>query len=433
MHEALVSQLIAYRSGNAAVIDLTADEPLGPARSPDQSSAPVIVDLTAEDPAAGPSAAGAMEPSAAGPRESAPRSLGKRPRPEASLESLDLRVLDFGSLDTREAREELRLTGVVGVRLYDRDDPVLLDYVAKLDETAAAVRPDQGTAHGSRGMAGVTKRWGGPSHPNIWEIRLDARVKAVFAKLYGTDDLIVGCDAYAYLCTDAVRASARKLHDDPEKRFHQLTGGSLKPHIDVHPTSERTPGRRVEAGLRTVSPDFSMAVQGQLVLRDVPEGGATLVVAPGEHRRTDPRHFECQATRDFSTCTPDGYSHFDGRWRAVDGVDRGVLLLWASRLPHGNKLANPGVDPERRGLFIAWQPRALVPVAERNALRWVKWNAIRRGGSTDHWATFVPGKDQRGTRGGHYSNKNKQSRVIFSEDVEVDVSDDLKRRILDSL
>ena len=52
-------------------------------------------------------------------------------------------------------------------------------------------------------------------------------------------------------------------------------------------------------------------------------------------------------------------------------------------------------------MFISWQPRALVPMAEQMQPKRQKWRAI---GTTDHHINYVPG-GTRGHRGGHYSNK----------------------------
>ena len=310
----------------------------------------------------------------------APTAL-KRASGATTMKSLDLAVHDLDSLDTEALRSDLLATGIAGVRLYGPEDPVVVSYASNIDETAMLVRPDGGTAHGSRSMAGITKRWGAATHPKVWDVRLDSRARRVFELLYGTDDVAIGCDAYVCLRNDAVRQSTKVLHTDPEKKFHQQTGGGLKPHIDINPHMESTPGRKGEKRLAHLCPEFPLAVQGQLVLRSVPAGGATLVVAPGEHKHTHEMHFCSDQKRDFAVCTPAGYSYFDGMWRAVDSVERGVLILWASRLPHANKLSDKGVDPERLGLFISWQPRALVPMAEQMQLKRQKWRAITSGGT----------------------------------------------------
>jgi hypothetical protein len=135
------------------------------------------------------------------------------------------------------------------------------------------------------------------------------------------------------------------------------------------------------------------------------------VAVPGAYygKPTDPTLFDTQRGRDFCVCTDKGYEHFRGAWRAVE-APRGCLILWLSSTPHGNKWADHGVDPERRGVFIAWQARALVPEADRAALKVKKLKAVHSGGSTDHWSTHVP----KIHRGSHlYSNKGGITRVLY--------------------
>ena len=88
-------------------------------------------------------------------------------------------------------------------------------------------------------------------------------------------------------------------------------------------------------------------------------------------------------------------------------------MVWLSRVPHGNKLADPGVDPQRRVVYIAWQARALVPDEdERRALKRKKMDALLSGGTTDHWATHVP----KVHRDVHYSNGKRKTAVLYTRD-----------------
>ena len=89
-------------------------------------------------------------------------------------------------------------------------------------------------------------------------------------------------------------------------------------------------------------------------------------------------------------------SHFDGRWEAVE-CPRGCLILWLSRTPHGNKLADRNVDPQRRVVYIS--DRRLVSDERRPVLKQLKLDAVYRGGSTDHWSIQIP----KVHAGSHYS------------------------------
>lgn len=95
-------------------------------------------------------------------------------------------------------------------------------------------------------------------------------------------------------------------------------------------------------------------------------------------------------------------------------------------MPCGNKLADHGVDPERRGVFVSWQARALVPDAEERAtLKRKKMNAVATGGSTDHWSTHVP----KVHKGSHYSNGKGVTQVLYAEGSPPVYDADLARRV----
>lgn len=333
---------------------------------------------------------------------------------------------------TDDIRDDLKRDGVSVVTLYDADDPLLDDYERGMDECAVMLRTDGGTPHGGKGMGGITKGYGGACHPDVARVRLDSKARAVHAAVYGlaSEDVCTGWDAVGILGTDAVRkAPARATPEDPAKAYFDLTGGSLQPHVDVGRDSY---GARMETRMREVHPVFSSCVQSFLVCRAVPRGGATLVVSPGPwyDRTADPTHFLMDNGRDFCVATEAGYAHYHGTWRAVDDLPRGCLVLWLSRAPHGNKLADVGVDPQRRVVYISWQARALVATEdERRALARKKRTAILSGGTTDHWATHVP----KVHRGSHYSNGKQITHVLFSHEHPPDFGEELLARIDEAL
>lgn len=331
-----------------------------------------------------------------------------------------------------DIRRCLREDGVTVVQLYDEDDPLMEEYEQGMDECAATLRADGGTPHGGRAMGGITKRYGGACHPKVALIRVDAKARGVHAAIYGVEsrDVCTGWDAIGVLGEDAVRKSPSRVPpDDPARAYFQLTGGSLQPHVDV---GQNSYGARMETRMREAHPIFSSCVQSFLVCRSVPRGGATLVVSPGPWYETGPdsAHFDMNNGRDFCIATEQGYAHLHGTWRAVDDVPRGCLVLWLSRVPHGNKLADIGVDPRRRVVYISWQSRALVDSEEeRRALKRKKMEAILSGGTTDHWATHVPAVH----RGSHYSNGKQITNVLFSHDRPPEYDDELLARIEEAL
>ena len=320
------------------------------------------------------------------------------------------------------------------MQVYQPDDPTLSQYLENLNTVMTRVKPGGGTANGARNMGGITKGYGGTCTEKVWTIRLDPRTRECYAHFYPPGmELKVGCDAYVGLEDDAVRNFTYKGgRTKEENEFFKLTGGSLKGHIDVHPTNMGTMGNQALETLKKISSDFPHSIQGQLVLKDVPKGGAAFICAPGEHVATDVSHFNQGARGDFSTCTPAGYKHLHGKWRAVDGIKAGTLILWDSRLPHGNKLADAGVDCKRRGLFICWQPAALVPEEMRADLKKRKFQAITNGGSTDHWAGYVPGGNK-GHSGSHYSNGKKLTKVIHNSDNPITFDSEMAEKIMDAI
>jgi hypothetical protein len=349
------------------------------------------------------------------------------------MQTLPFELHDARSIVPVEAiRSDLRRNGVAVVKLYDSDDPTPNLYENAMNECATMLRADGGTPHGSRGMGGITKRFGAGSHPGVARARLDPKARLVHASIYGvpTQDVCTGWDAVGILGTDAVRKSpARTPPDDPMRAYFDITGGSLQAHVDVGRNSH---GSRMETAMAEIHPVFSCCVQSFLVCRTIPRGGATLVISPGPwyDRPVLDDHFEVNNGRDFCIATERGYAHHHNAWYAVDDVPRGCLVLWISRAPHGNKMSDVGVDPQRRVVYISWQSRALVSTEEeRVALVRRKLDAILSGGTTDHWATHVP----KIHRGSHYSNGRGVTNVIFTAQNPPQYDDDLMTLIEEAL
>lgn len=321
---------------------------------------------------------------------------------------------------------------VVVVGIYKPDSPKLQFYQQKINEIIDLVRPDGLTPNGSMRMGGILKRYGAASAEQSFYARLAPPVKAIFQIVYGPN-LMVGCDGLVALRSDAGRTFTNDKKSTPEKnKYFNWTGSSLQAHIDVHPSCDSSPGNKALKRLQEVNPRFPAAIQSQFVLRDIPAGGATFVAAPGYHRHSDPKFFNCEGQKDFCVCNDAGYREFDGKWVAFDNIPAGSLILWDSRLPHGNKQADPGVNCERLGIFISWQPRSLAQ-EDHQMLKKRKLNAIQNGGSTDHWAHYVP-VGGRGHGGSHYSNGKQSSKVIHSRENPVKFEDPiLEKEILDAL
>ena len=229
-------------------------------------------------------------------------------------------------------------------------------------------------------------------------------------------------------CSAPGAGNATRAIEDAQKAYENLTGSKLQPHVDIG--NAQSYGARMEERMKTVHPVFAACVQSQFVCRSVPRGGATLVVSPGDHyrRSVDPDRFLIDSGRDFCVCSPKGYDDLRETWRAVE-APRGCLILWLSRTPHGNKLADVGVDPKRRVVYISWQARALVEryegAEELRSLKRKKMDAVYSGASTDHWATHVP----KVYRGSHYSNGKGITNVLYTHERPPAYDDDLAQAI----
>lgn len=332
-----------------------------------------------------------------------------------------------GDVLSKELAETIRADlcdqGFAVVRLYD----ACPKYEAGIDQLAMALCPDGSSANGGRGMGGITKGYGAACDPAAADTRLDSRARAVHAGIYGLapEEVMSGWDAVAILGKDATRPRY-KMSDDPKQQYFALTGGSLAAHVDICPGTTSY-GAQTEMKMTDVHPIFAHCVQSQFVCRSVPRGGATLVVVPGKHSTPNPRHFDATSGRDFAVCTSEGYAHFHDRWRAVE-APQGCLILWLSRTPHGNKLADEGVDPQRRAVYISWQARKLVTDDERVILKRKKMDAVYSGGSTDHWSTQV----SKVYRGSHYSNGKGRTKVLYDREKVPVYDTDLARRIDDA-
>ena len=167
-------------------------------------------------------------------------------------------------------------------------------------------------------------------------------------------------------------------------------------------------------------PIFDACVQSQFVCRSVPRGGATLVVSPGDHytRPVDATLFKTDTGRDFCVCTAAGYAALRptcARGRGSAWLPYSVALAHAPR--HGNKLADVGVDPNRRVVYIAWQSRDLIKKYE-GGMEAVRALTQKDGGHLQRWhhRPLVHARSQKPYRGSHYSNGKGLTKVMYTAD-----------------
>tara|TARA_B110001452_G_scaffold89681_1_gene73625 strand:+ start:11545 stop:12582 length:1038 start_codon:yes stop_codon:yes gene_type:complete len=327
-------------------------------------------------------------------------------------------------------REELVRHGVSIVRVVDDAHAAIIEQ--DTSHVPMLLREDGGTPHGARGMGGIAKGYGAACDPAVATVRVMDEIRGLFAGLYdlAPSDVMSGWDAIAITGNDAGRdrspTTASLNHDNAQKAYQSLTNSTLQPHVDV---GVDTHGSKMEDKMKDLHPILPCCVQGQYVVTSVARGGATLVVSPGAYvdALPNPDWFTVENGRDFCTCTPSGYDALRGTWRAVE-APRGCVILWLSRLPHGNKLSDFGVDPHRFVIYVSWQARALVTDEERRVLKRKKMDAVTTGATTDHWATNA----KRVYRGSHYSNGAKKTKVVYSADNPPTYDDALRAKIEDA-
>lgn len=319
-------------------------------------------------------------------------------------------IRDAGSIDL--IRHDLIEYGVSIARVVSDERAEVIE--RSTSHIPSSLRDDGGTPHGAKGMGGITKTYGAACDPTVAQVRVMGEIRTLFASLFGLDSegVMSGWDAVALTGMDATRTklptASALAHTDAQKAYVALTGSKLQPHIDVGVNSH---GHAMEMRMKTLHPIMPCCIQGQYVVTSVPSGGATLVVSPGKYTEQppDPEWFHVANGKDFCTCTPLGYEMLRDSWRSVE-APRGCVILWLSRTPHGNKLADFNVDPRRFVIYVSWQARALVSQDERNVLKRKKMSAVTSGATTDHWSTQVP----RVYRGSHYSNGSKRTKVLYN-------------------
>eukprot|EP00965_Chrysotila_dentata_P248716 6208500-Pleurochrysis_carterae.AAC.1 len=165
-----------------------------------------------------------------------------------------------------------------------------------------------------------------------------------------------------------------------------MTHGKLEAHVDIGHDGD---GAHYERRLAGKGLSFIHALQSQVVCHDVPKGGATIVVAKGPWATNpiDPALLTANSRSDFCPLNKEGYTALRGRWEAVDGVRRGSMIIWVSRLPHANKLADMEVsDATRAVVFVCWMPTHVFSCEEeRKKIKKRKVEVIKSNASLDHW------------------------------------------------
>lgn len=187
----------------------------------------------------------------------------------------------------------------------------------------------------------------------MWEARMEPAVMDAFAKVWGTDELLVSFDAL------------------------NVTLPGLKPVRAPWPHIDQAPRKR---GLHCVQGIINLSHAG-------PEDGS-LVVIPGSHAlveeffdsKTDPSTWEWRDNRYFSE---EDMQFFESRGLKPRKVlaEPGDLIIWDSRTIHWGGEPTEKSDTVRTVIYAAFAPAKL---ASKEAIE-EKGRLFAANGATTHW------------------------------------------------
>jgi len=189
----------------------------------------------------------------------------------------------------------------------------------------------------------------------MWDARMEPGVIDAFARLWGTEELLVSFDA--------LNITFPNRKDIPKKGAWE--------HVDQSP---------LRRGLHCVQGIINLSKSG-------PEDGG-LMVYPGSHKLVE-EFFDTQT--DKSTWTERDLHHFDQDqldWFLEKGIqplkieaDYGDLILWDSRTIHYGSVPTELSNTIRTVIYAAYTPAKL---ATPEALK-VKAEVFEKFGGTTHW------------------------------------------------
>ncbi|KAK9369484.1 hypothetical protein V1509DRAFT_619566 [Lipomyces kononenkoae] len=233
------------------------------------------------------------------------------------------------------------------------------------------------------GNKGICKDYGVSHEDFVWRVRSEPGVIGAFARIWGTDDLIVSFDA--------INISLPHRTDMPPN--------SPWAHQDQDPAR---PGFRCLQGLVNLLPNG-------------PNDGG-LVVCKGGHKLSDEfhRHFKSETnvydiwSKEYYVFKPEGLKWLQDHgceWVKVD-AEPGDLLLWDSRTPHYN--TSPEADNARFAVYTCYMP---VADATQEALR-RKRAAFEDRLSTSHWPDVQYVSENKPMRDGKLDDAHVRERPL---------------------
>jgi ectoine hydroxylase-related dioxygenase (phytanoyl-CoA dioxygenase family) len=215
----------------------------------------------------------------------------------------------------------------------------------------------------------------------MWDLRQDPRIVEVFAKIWGTNELIVSMDGMSLMCP----AEIREEHFAPWPHVDQ--GINKRNDGVIH--NNLPPADFVSESMLKVKP---FTIQGQFLFEDSFEGDGGFFCIPKSHLRFEefsPFFEELQAIdipksekaaikdrylRDFFSDSGDSYP-----MKHVT-APKGSLILWDSRTIHWNQHPKNGNSKVRMVGYLCYVPKKRMT----DELRALRLKAFELGVSTGH-------------------------------------------------
>ena len=332
--------------------------------------------------------------------------------------SLDFTTIEAATANRDKLIYQLQVFGAAKVVLI-KDEKELNKLEADLDSLFRDLVNDDSSGKSSGDQAGLLRGFGAGVDARLMRHRLHFACRWVFEAIHGLpivpeEDLkdvefeSTSCsiDAVALLGKQSKHRGNPKVVLDGSVSSHQKRMGSNLPlHMDLN-KKKATHGSKVAKDLAERGIGVGFPVQGFVSAFDVPTNGAGFICAFGS-REYKEDYFLPDPKGDFCKLSEKGYQFFSPRMFFAK-LKRGECVLWASDLVHGNKAADAGVDPTRKGFYICRIP-FFGNDNERREIVQKKVTMVKSGKIQTHWPNNVDST----TGGSHYSNRGDHTRVLY--------------------
>lgn len=238
----------------------------------------------------------------------------------------------------------------------------------------------------------------------MWDLRQDPRIVDVFAKIWGTRDLIVSMDGMAILCPPEIRTG----HAEPWFHVDQtrIKGHESIPHTNtIHPS--------IDFGSDSLLKTNASIIQGQFLFEDSFSGDGGFYCIPKSHLRFNEFAPQLEALSRLEVAAEEELQSRNRYLLNFFGLDtgrsdtsyrikhitapRGSLILWDARTVHWNQYASKERSKKENSKvgmagYLCYVPKEKLT----HKARTLKGEAFKAGASTRLTPTyfdFNPTKD----------------------------------------